>query len=163
MNSISKHNDDKNLRVKLFVYRLFEFPREQSHHSPRDLEFHDLRKEALHQALDGVGAWDVQDWGDTDDAGPHELVELTIGILSSPHMQGIAAASAAWIGLEVAKATLSAISSEGVKALVGRLLSKQKERKISEFWVQLPDGTTISCDASCKVTISSRGIQISGH
>jgi len=135
------------LKVSLSVFRRLDNRSEGlQDDSPRALELHERRKLALHEALDGNGAWSVDDWGNTDSKESHELVDIALSVFLNPHLQAIAASAAAWIGLEIAKAALGEFESEAVKALLARLLPKQKEEKIQDFTITLKDGTRIKAD-----------------
>lgn len=143
------------IEVHLFVYRRLDNRIEGSgDDSPRALELHNRRRKALHEALDGIKAWKVTDWGVTDDASPHELAEIIIAVSSIPHLHAAVASAAAWAGLELIKASLGSFAAEAVKSLLARLIPKQKEEKILDFSIRLPDGTEIRCDASAKLAIS---------
>src|SRR6516225_1353041 len=50
--------------------------------SPRALELHNLRKRALHSVLDGEKGITVLRWGQTDDASPHEFVEIVLAAVA---------------------------------------------------------------------------------
>jgi hypothetical protein len=87
-------NNPELLEIRLSVYRRLDDRAEGlDARSPYALELHDRRKAALHEALDGVPEWEVTDWGYTDDNKPHELVDLVIAIVSSPHFQAAAASA----------------------------------------------------------------------
>ena len=66
----------------------------------------------------------------------------------------VAASAVRWIGLEIAKSGLSTLVSETVKALLERLIAKQKDQKILGFAITLPDGTVIRCnpDSTCRIS-----------
>jgi hypothetical protein len=140
--------------IKLGVYRLLDNREEGfDDRSPRALALHNLRREALHEALDRVPEWKVTNWDVTDDSVPHEHTELTLAIFSNPHVQAAVVSAITWVGLELAKSSLSKIASDTVSAILSRLIPKQKEKKILEFTITLPDGTIIRCDRDSKCSI----------
>src|SRR5580658_4277545 len=99
---------DGPVEIRLSVYRRLDNRAEGlEDDSPRALELHNRRKDALHQALDGIGAWKIKDWGVTDDTSPHELTEIVLAVVSSPQLHAAAISAGTWAGLELAKAGLS--------------------------------------------------------
>jgi hypothetical protein len=120
--------------------------------SPRALELHNHRKDALHEALEN-DALGVTNWGDTDDVVAHEYAEIIAVVSSSPQLHAIAATAATWVGLELLKAGLGTLASEIVKALIARLIPQQQQKKITEFEIRLPDGTVVQCDYKSEVTV----------
>jgi len=149
------HQPPQRLTVGLSVYRRLDNRSEGlSDDSPRAVELHIRRKEALHEALLADG-WTVEEWGDTDDKQPHELVELVVGIAANPHVQMAIVSAATWAALELVKGVLGEFAAEAVKALLGRLVPKQEEKKILDFTITLPNGMTIKVDPNSQVNISS--------
>lgn len=75
------------LLIRLAVYRrrLDNRSEELPGNLPEILELHNRRKEALHEALNS-NAWEVTDWGVTDDTMPHELAEVIVAVVSNPHL-----------------------------------------------------------------------------
>lgn len=74
--------------ITLGVYRRLDNRFEGlSDHSPRALELHNRRKDALHSVLDGDRTIRVMDWGDTDDSHPHEYVEAALGAAATAVFQ----------------------------------------------------------------------------
>jgi hypothetical protein len=69
IDGLSEHQASAHpLKILLSVYRRLDNRSEGlPDDSPRGLELHNRRKEALHEALVGEG-WEVQDWGVTDGA-----------------------------------------------------------------------------------------------
>ncbi|HWB84022.1 MAG TPA: hypothetical protein VG675_07770 [Bryobacteraceae bacterium] len=148
--------DAQPLKVVLSVYRRLDNRIEGlPDNSPRAVELHQRRKEALHEALSGVAGWRIDDWGSTDDERPHELVDVALTIASNPHVQTALLFGATWALLELAKASIGAFAGEAVKALLSRLIPKQKEQKILDFSITLPDGTVIRVDPESQVSVSS--------
>src|SRR5215217_7585024 len=65
--------------IVLGVYRRLDNRLEGlSDDSPRAVELHDLRKDALHEVLDDDPLWIVEDWGYTNDSKAHEYVTLRL-------------------------------------------------------------------------------------
>jgi hypothetical protein len=95
----------------------------------------------------------VDEWGETDDGISHEFVELSLSIISNPHLHAVALEVAKSVGHEIVKLGLGALASEAVKALIARLAPKQKEGRISEFSITLPDGANVKFEAG-KLSIS---------
>jgi hypothetical protein len=154
-----------NENLELSVYRPFDNPETQSFdppNSPRALKSHYQRRDALQDALDGVGGWDVKDWGDTNDSEAHELVELTLEVLKNPQFQAIAVPALNYVGDILATAAVGAAMAEAVKTLIARLWPRQKEKKVADCLITLPNGPSISCDpvvaggAITDVTITAR-------
>lgn len=142
------------VRVLLSVYRRLDNRSEGlADDSPRALELHDRRKEALHEALTAEG-WDVQDWGTTDDARPHELVELVVAIATNPQLQTAVLSASGWVAIEVVKASIGTMAAEAVKALLARLLPKQREHKILDFTITLAGGTIIQVQPNSEVSVA---------
>lgn len=125
--------------------------------SQRALELHIRRRDALHEAMSGVEGWTVESWGDTNDTQPHELVDLIIVIASNPHVQTALVSGATGASLELVKAGLGEFASETVKALLDRLIPKQKEQKILDFSITLPDGTFIRVNPNSEVNVTVPG------
>ena len=114
--------------------------------SPRALELHNRRKKALHDALDDDPNWQVEVWGYTDDDMPHEFVEIAIAIISNPAFQALVTLVLSYIGSKLLDAAVDEVFIEPLKEMIRRLLDKQKQEKILDFHIKLPDGTTIRCD-----------------
>jgi hypothetical protein len=146
--------DIHDLKIRLFVYRRLDNRTEGlSDESPRALELHIRRRDALHEVLSGVAGWTVESWGDTDDPQPHELVDLIVAITSNPHFQAAVVSGFTWVSLELVKAGVGEFASEAVRELLARLIPKQKERKILDFSLTLPDGTTIRVSPNADVDV----------
>jgi hypothetical protein len=142
------------LRVELSVYRRLDNRSEGlPDDSPRAIELHKRRGEALHEAVAEVEGWKIQSWGLTDDGQPHELVELIIAVSSNPHIQTVLISGATWVTVELMKAGIDAFAGETVKALLARLIPKQKEQKILDFTITLPDGTVIRVDPNSEIRV----------
>jgi hypothetical protein len=109
--------------------------------SPLALELHNRRKAALEEILDDP-ALRVEDWGYTKDSESHELVQLTIEVLSSPAMAAFAGAALTWLGQRISGAIGSA-TEDGIKALVQRLLRAQKQEQVLDYTIFGPDGNAL--------------------
>jgi hypothetical protein len=132
--------------LRLGVYRRLDNRFEgQSDDSPRALELHVRRKNALHAALDGAPGLHVVDWGDTDDSESHEFVELIVGFAGAAFTYAVVP-SLLWLGKKLAEKAVDTAASEATKALISRLFAKQKTKEILDFVITLPDGTRISFD-----------------
>ena len=146
-----------NTKLDLCVYRRLDNRSEGlSDDSPRALELHNRRKRALHDVLEEEPAWRIEDWGETDDAKPHELVELIIVVLSSPQFQAVAMPAITLVGGIVLKSALDTATSEAVKKLIAKLWSKQQNKEILDYQINLPDGTSIRVypeDDDAEITI----------
>jgi hypothetical protein len=114
--------------------------------SPRALELHDRRKQALHEAFDAERSVQVLDWGQTNDAESHEYVELLIGAAAAPAFRYFVVPGLRFIGQKLAEKAVDEATSELVKAVVAWFRPRQEEKKILDFAITLPDKTTISVD-----------------
>jgi hypothetical protein len=114
--------------------------------SPRGLELHNRRKEALHEVFSVEKSVLVLDWGQTDDTKSHEYVELLIGAVATPAFQYLIVPGLKFIGQKLAEKAVDEATSELVKAVVARFRPKQEEKKILDFSITLPDKTIISVD-----------------
>jgi hypothetical protein len=111
--------------------------------SPRGLELHNLRKGALHEVFGKENGIVVLDWGQTDDTQSHEFVELVVGLVGLPVFKYAVLPAVKFLGKKLAEKAVDEASSELVKAVVSWLGLKQKENKIQDFVVTLPDKTEI--------------------
>jgi hypothetical protein len=137
---MSKSGGNDMSEMRLLVYRRLDNRFEGlSDDSPRALELHNRRKNALHEVLDEEPGWRVEDWGLTDDSQPHELVELVVAILGSPQFQAVAVPALTFLGGTMVKAAIDEVTSEAVKSLIARLRPKQKQEQILDFEIRLPD------------------------
>src|ERR1051326_2358903 len=72
-------------RIQVGVYRRLDNRFEGlPDDSPRGLELHNTRKEALHEVFDAEESAQVLDWGATGDTHSHEYIELLIGAVATP-------------------------------------------------------------------------------
>ena len=133
--------------ITLEVYRRldnrFEGLRDDS---PRALELHNRRRDTLHAVLDGDHIIRVTDWGDTDDSGPHELVELALGAGATAVFQYAIVPGVKWLGLKLAEKAVDTALGEFTKAIVAKLRPKQEAKQLLNFIMKLPDGTEIAVD-----------------
>jgi hypothetical protein len=135
------------VQVTLAVYRRLDNRDEGlSDDSPRALELHNLRKQALHDALDGRGEVRVLDWGETDDSGPHELVTIVVGAVGAALLTGVVLPAVRLLGQKLAEKAVDEATSGLVQWIVAKLVPKQQAKQILDFSVSLPDGTTVRCD-----------------
>ena len=114
--------------------------------SPRGLELHDRRKEALHEVFDREKSVKVLDWGDTDDARSHEYVELLIAVAASPTFQYVVVPGLKFLAQKLAEKVVDETTGELVKAVFAWLRPPQEKKKILDFSMTLPDGTVVSVD-----------------
>jgi len=133
--------------ITLGVYRRLDNRFEGlSDDSPRALELHYRRKDALHTVLDGDPNIIVKAWGDTDDPHPHEWVELIVGVVATPVFQYMIVPGVKWLGLKLAEKAVDTALSELATALVAKLRPKQEAKQLLDFTITLPDGTRIAVD-----------------
>jgi hypothetical protein len=116
-------------------------------HSPRALELHNRRKEALHDAFDADPAMRVTNWGDTDSATSHEYVEIAVAAAASATFHYAIVPGMTWLAQKIAEKAVDTALGELAKTVVSKLRGKQDEKKIQDFSVRLPDGTNINVDA----------------
>lgn len=133
--------------VMLGVYRRLDNRFEnQADDSPRALELHNLRRDALHSAFDGENEISVVAWGDTDDVNPHEFVELSLAGVAGAVFTYAVVPGLQWLGKKLAEKAVDTALSELVKTIVARLRPKQEAKQLLDFQISLPDGTKISVD-----------------
>jgi hypothetical protein len=133
--------------IKLGVYRRLDNRFEGlSDDSPRALELHNLRKDALHAVFDPDPRIRVREWGDTDDTRPHEFVEIALGAAATAAFKYAIVPGVKWLGLKLAEKTVDTALSELAKAIVAKLRPKQEAKELLDFTLTLPDGTQISVD-----------------
>ncbi len=133
--------------ITLGVYRRLDNRFEGlSDDSPRALELHNRRKDALHAILDSDPIIRVTDWGDTDDSRPHEYVEVLLGAAAAAVFQYAIVPGVKWLGIKLAEKAVDTALSELAKAVVAKLRPKQEAKQLLDFVIKLPDGTQISVD-----------------
>lgn len=114
--------------------------------SKRALELHNLRKETLHEVLDNQEIFQVIDWGFTDDTQSHEYVEIVLGVIATTVIQPLIIKGLKALGKKLAEKAIDEATSEFIKWIISKLTKKQKEQKILDFNIKLPDGTLFKID-----------------
>jgi hypothetical protein len=114
--------------------------------SPRALELHVRRKEALHDIFDNKKGIVVLNWGDTDDTKSHEWVQLVVGLVGAPVFQYAIVPGLKFVAQKLAEKTVDEATSELVKSVVSWFRPKQEEKKILDFSITLPDKTVVTVD-----------------
>lgn len=114
--------------------------------SPRALELHNRRRDALHEVFEASTSLTVVEWGETDDTRPHEFVELVLGAVASAVFSYAIVPGLKFLGEKLAEAAVDHATSEAVKGVVAWLRPKQEEKKLLDFVISLPDGTKIQVD-----------------
>lgn len=157
---------ESNVTLTLGVYRRLDNRFEGlSDDSPRALELHNRRRVALHEVFETTTSLAVVDWGETDDAKAHELVELVLVVAGSAAVFNYAIVPGLkFLGANLTKAAVDHAASETVKAIVSCLRPKQEEKKILDFEIRLSDGTTIQVDppdraATIKVSFANGRVE----
>jgi hypothetical protein len=136
-----------NIGITLGVYRRLDNRFEGlSDDSPRALELHNRRKDALHAVLNSDPIIRVRDWGKTDDSRPHEYVEVLLGAGATAVFQYAIVPGVKWLGLKLAEKAVDTALSELAKAVVAKLRPKQEAKQLLDFIIMLPDGTRIAVD-----------------
>ncbi len=147
-------------QVRLAVYRRLDNRFEGlDDQSARGVELHNLRRAALHEALDDDRDVVVLDWDATDDTESHELVELLVALVSSPVVTTVATGAMVWLASRVEDA-VSDVVVDGIKSLIQRLLPQQKQRRILDFSIELPNNAVIQVypeDDRATITVSTAG------
>jgi hypothetical protein len=108
--------------------------------SPRLLELHHIRGNALHEVLDNVHGARVVNWGKTDDTEEaHEdvtvLIDFVQWVTQPEQVQAISAAAIS-IGKVLGTAALSEAAREGTKWLFERLRKKQTDGQIKRATIK---------------------------
>ncbi len=135
------------ISVTLEVYRRLDNRFEDlSDDSPRALELHNRRKDAMHAVFDSDPVIRVSDWGDTDDSRPHELVEVALGAAATAAFQYAIIPGIKWLGSKLAEKAVDTALGELAKAIVAKLRPKQEAKELLDFIIKLPDGTQIAVD-----------------
>jgi len=118
----------------------------QGDDSLRDLKLHNLRKDALHEVLDSDPDIRVTNWGKTNDAGPHEFVEIAISAAAGAALQYAIVPGVKWLGRKLAEKAVDTALGELAQAVLSKLRRKQEEKELLDINIKLPDGTWISVD-----------------
>ena len=133
--------------VMLSVYRRLDNRFENlPDDSPRALELHNRRRDALHSAFDGASDIKVVAWGDTDDVKPHEFVELSLAGVAGAAFTHAIVPGLQWLGKKLAEKAVDTALSELAQTIVAKLRPKQEAKQLLDFQISLPDGTRISVD-----------------
>jgi hypothetical protein len=133
-------------RIRIGVYRRLDNRSEGfEDDSPRALQLHNLRRDALHSALGSDADWQVLDWGQTDDTNSHEHVELLV-TSAAQVFHYLAVPGLLWLGKKLAEKLVDETVSEFVKSILAKLWPKQESKQIQDFSINLPDGTSLRLD-----------------
>jgi hypothetical protein len=133
--------------VLLGVYRRLDNRFENfADDSPRALELHNRRRDALHSVFDDISEIEVRNWGDTDDARPHEFVELSLAGVAGAVFTYAIVPGLQWLGEKLAEKAVDTALSELAKTVVAKLRPKQEAKQLLDFQITLPGGTRISVD-----------------
>lgn len=144
--------------VLLGVYRRLDNRFENlADDSPRALELHNRRRDALHSVFDDISEIEVRNWGETDDAKPHEFVELSLAGVAGLVFTYAIVPGVQWLGKKLAEKAVDTALSELAKTIVAKLRPKQEAKQLLDFQITFPDGTQISVDppdraATIKIT-----------
>ena len=146
-----------NTPITLGVYRrldnrLLNLPDD----SPLAVELHVRRKMALHAVFDSEESIRVLNWGDTDDAKPHEYVELSILGYAVFHYAIVPGLE--WLGKKLAEKAVDSALSAVIKKAVAILRPKQESKEILDIIIKLPDGTEIYVDPPDRYATISIGV-----
>lgn len=134
-------------QIKVGVYRRLDNRFENlPDDSPRAIELHNRRKEALHEVFDTQKSVEVLNWGDTDDTPPHEFVELVVGAVAVPAFQYVLGPGLKFLAQKLAEKAVDDATGELVKAVVSWLRPKQESKRILDVVITLPDKTQIMID-----------------
>jgi len=151
--------------VLLGVYRRLDNRFENlADDSPRALELHNRRRDALHSVFDDITEIEVVAWGDTDDVKPHEFVELSLAGVAGAVFSYAIVPGLQWLGKKLAEKAVDTALSELAKTVVAKLRPKQEEKQLLDFQVSLPDGTRISVDPpdrSATITVAFKDGKVS--
>src|SRR5262245_18199400 len=105
--------------------RLYNQSEGLSDDSPRALELHNRRRDALHEVFDASTSLTVIDWGQTDDTNSHEVVELLVGVAAYAVCSYTIVPRLTFLGEKPVEAAVGHATSEAVKAVVSWLRPKQ--------------------------------------
>jgi hypothetical protein len=136
----------------LGVYRDFENRRRgEPDDGPLARAAHQKRQQALESDL-AESCYMVVSWGDTKDTCPHELVEVVVDFLSSPAVHAAVVPAAAFIGGIFAD-TFKSLLVDGAKALFIKLVERVRQKDVEDFYMKMPDGSTINVRPDCNVEL----------
>jgi hypothetical protein len=114
--------------------------------SPRALELHNRRRDALHAVLDGSPGLRVTNWGDTDDSRPHEYVEIVLSLAAHAVFEYAIVPGLKWLSHKLAEKAVDTAAGELAKMVIAKLRPKQETKQVLNFSITLPDGTVIDVD-----------------
>jgi hypothetical protein len=129
--------------------------------SPRALELHNRRKDALHEIFDHQEIVKVESWGLANDTTSHELITITLTAVAYA-LAPMAIAGLKELGKKLLEKAFDETTSSVVKWVISKLAKKQKEKKLLDFTIILKDGKTIHVDTPeniTKITINTSGVQ----
>lgn len=148
MQSDTKEAEQKiTSQINVGVYRRRDDPFEGlPNDSPRKVELHNRRKEALHEVFDTEKGVEVLNWDDTDDTTSHEFVEIVLGAAAVQVLQYAVVPGLKFLGQKLAEKAIDEAASELGKAVVSWLRPKQESKEILDIVITLPDKTVIRVD-----------------
>jgi len=133
--------------LTLGVYRRLDNRFEgESDDSPRALELHVRRKDALHAVFDADENLQVLNWGQTNDSSSHEFVELSLASIAGAAFTYAVVPGLQWLGKKLAEKAVDTVLAETVKAIIAKLRPKQEAKQLLDIVVTMPDGTQVSVD-----------------
>jgi hypothetical protein len=137
-----------NETITLGVYRRFDNRLEGlPDDSPRGLELHHRRGDALHAVFDREPSIFVASWGNTDDQKSHEYVELILGAVGTQVLRYAIVPGLKWLGEKLAEKAVDTAIGELAKAVIAWLRGPQQAKQLLNIMVRLPDKTEIYVDA----------------
>lgn len=106
--------------------------------SPRALELHLRRKEALHAIFVGAPL-EVVEWGKTDDTAPHEDVYLdVVWKIAAPLIASAVVPGVKWLGEKLAEKGFDIGFAAAVKWVVSKFREPQEEEKVQAVTIVIP-------------------------
>ena len=131
------------ISLKLSVVRMLDDRLTTPEDAALAKELHQKRAQALHDIFDYREDVRVINWGDTDDVTAHEGVDLLLSAIAVPVLQHVVVPGVKFIGEKLAEKAVDEGTSSLVKSLVSWLRPKQESKKVFDFVIQLPDGSTV--------------------
>lgn len=134
--------------ITVGVYRIFGGELEKPIHDPEvALQFHNMRKEALHDVFDNQDNVSIQNWGETDDTQPHEFVSLAIATIGTTALTNYVLIPAIkFIFERIADKAIDTAMEKSVGWILTKLKKKQQEKKIGDCQINLPNGVVLYLD-----------------
>ncbi len=111
-----------------------------------ELALHNRRKNALLDVFENEKNITVEDWGQTKDTEPHELVEVIIGIVGTAVFNHAIVPGLKYVGEKLAEKLVDDSISKSAQWIIAKLRPKQESKEILDFQIYSPDGTFISVD-----------------